>query len=54
MQTIQCPNCNSDVIVDDEAIQGDLLSCTNCQSEIEITSLHPLRVSLLGEKDSNN
>lgn len=54
MQTIQCPNCNSDIIIDDEASQSDLLACTNCQAEIEITSMHPLRISLLQEEDYNS
>ncbi len=54
MQTIQCPNCNSDIIVDDEASRGDLFNCANCQAEIEIASLHPLRISLLQEEDHSS
>jgi len=44
MQTSKCPVCNSDVIIEDEAIENDLLECTNCGKELEIVSMHPVRL----------
>ena len=29
MQNTQCPACGSDIVVEDEAYEGDLLDCAN-------------------------
>ncbi len=54
MQTIKCPKCHSDVIIADGLSQNDLVNCTNCGAELEITSIHPLRISLLTENQEIN
>lgn len=41
MQNTQCPVCGSDLVVEDEAYEGDLIDCANCGAELEITSLRP-------------
>jgi len=51
MQTTQCPNCHSDVIIEDGLSKNDLVNCINCGAELEITSLHPLAIKSLA--DSN-
>jgi len=57
MQNTKCPLCNSDIIIEDEAYEGDLVNCVNCEAELEISSLHPLNLSLLeaekGTEESN-
>ena len=45
MQTARCPLCNSDIILEEESYEGDLVDCANCESELEIVSLHPPQVS---------
>jgi hypothetical protein len=47
MQTGKCPICNSDIVVDDEAYEGDLATCTICDSDLEIISLHPPKFSVI-------
>jgi len=42
MQTTQCPICSSDIIIEEEAAEKDLVSCLNCGAELEIITLHPL------------
>lgn len=42
MQTTQCPICSSDIIVEEESSEKDLVSCLNCGTEMEIVTLHPL------------
>jgi alpha-aminoadipate carrier protein LysW len=44
MQTTQCPICSSDVIIEEESLEQDLVSCLNCGTELEIVSLQPLRL----------
>lgn len=41
MKKTQCPACNSDVIIEDDAYKGDMVDCPNCESELEIVSLNP-------------
>jgi lysine biosynthesis protein LysW len=45
MKTTHCPVCNSDVIIADEAYEGDLVDCAICGAELEIASLHPLQLA---------
>jgi lysine biosynthesis protein LysW len=45
MQNTKCPLCNSDIIIEDEAYEGDLVNCINCDAELEISSLKPLNLS---------
>ena len=42
MQTTQCPLCSSDIIIEEESAEKDLVSCLNCGTELEIVTLHPL------------
>lgn len=57
MQTTQCPVCSSDVIIEEEASEKDLVSCLNCAAELEITALQPLQLKPFEEESdeaSNN
>lgn len=49
MQTVKCPVCNSDVIIDDEAFEGDLVQCTICETDLE-AHLHPLGLAVIEEE----
>lgn len=51
MQTINCPVCHSDVIVDDEAVEGDIFDCQVCGEQLEITSLHPIQATIIKGSD---
>ncbi|MCU0678909.1 MAG: lysine biosynthesis protein LysW [Planctomycetes bacterium] len=51
MKTTRCPLCASDVIIEDEAYEGDLVDCANCGAELEISSLHPLRLAKSGAEE---
>jgi DNA-directed RNA polymerase subunit M/transcription elongation factor TFIIS len=53
MQTTKCPLCRSDLIIDEEAYEGDLVNCVNCRAEMEINSLHPLTVSVLESNEDD-
>jgi len=51
MKINQCPICSSDVIIDDESNEGDLVTCANCGNDLEIISLKPLQLARLSEED---
>jgi len=50
MQTTQCPICLSDVIIEEEASEKDLVNCLNCGAELEIVTLQPLQLNPLQEQ----
>jgi len=50
MQTTQCPVCSSDIIIEEESSEKDLVNCLNCGTELEIVTLHPLLLSPLAEE----
>lgn len=51
MPTTSCPECSEDVYVDAESEQGDLVTCEECGSELEVVGLDPLEVDLHEETD---
>ena len=50
MQTTQCPVCSSDIIVEEESSEKDLVNCLNCGTELEIVTLQPLQLNPLQEE----
>lgn len=49
MKSSQCPLCFSDIIIEDGSDKGDLITCSNCEEELEIISLHPLQLTSLAD-----
>lgn len=47
MNTARCPSCRSDVIIDDDAYEGDLVDCVNCGAQMELVALSPPQVNLI-------
>jgi len=43
-KTIACPICDAEIEKPNDAIQGELLTCADCGSELEVTSLEPFSV----------
>ncbi len=54
MPTTSCPECSEDVYVDAESEQGDVVSCEECGSELEVVGLDPLEVDLHEENDTDD
>lgn len=54
MNTAKCPICNSDVIVDDEACEGELVNCANCGADLKIVSLRPVRLRELPAEEMSD
>jgi len=45
-RTIECVECGADVIVAADAMEGEILTCPDCGTELEIISLDPLEIDL--------
>ena len=54
MPTTICPECSEDVYVDAESEQGDVVTCEECGSELEVVGLDPLEVDLHESDDSDD
>ncbi|MDR1874547.1 MAG: lysine biosynthesis protein LysW [Synergistaceae bacterium] len=44
MGVVKCPVCDADVNVAADAMAGELLTCSDCGVELEVTALEPLTV----------
>ncbi|MBA2495221.1 MAG: hypothetical protein H0V31_11065 [Acidobacteria bacterium] len=51
MPTTACPECSEDVYVDAESEQGDIISCDECGSELEIVGLDPIELDIYTDVD---
>jgi len=50
-----CPECDADIPVDEYDVdKGDLLSCPDCGSSLEVTNTSPLELELApGDEDED-
>ena len=51
MPTTACPECGEDVFVDAESEQGDIISCDECGTDLEIVGLDPVELDIYTEDD---
>jgi alpha-aminoadipate carrier protein LysW len=46
MPTSVCPECEEKVYVDAEAEQGDVVTCEECGSDLEVVGLDPIELDI--------
>ena len=47
-----CPECDADIDVDEfDVDKGDLISCAECGTNLEVTSTSPLELEAAGDED---
>lgn len=51
MPNAMCPECESDVYVDEDMERGDLVTCEECGTDLEVVSIDPPEVKLYDETD---
>jgi transcription elongation factor GreA len=51
--TIQCPECEHDIVVDPDWQEDDTFTCPNCSIELQVTSVEPLWIDFAPEDDDN-
>ncbi len=49
MPTGTCPECDADVHVDTDADKGDILSCEECGTGLEVVGLDPVELDIVEE-----
>ena len=53
MNTTECPECGGEVILAANVIVGEIIECSDCGVELEITSLSPLSIELAPEVEED-
>ena len=51
MPTGTCPECDADVHVDTDADKGDIVSCEECGTDLELVGLDPVELDIVEEDD---
>jgi alpha-aminoadipate carrier protein LysW len=46
-----CPECDADVHVDTDADKGDIISCEECGTDLELVGLDPVELDIVEEED---
>jgi alpha-aminoadipate carrier protein LysW len=46
-----CPECDADVHVDTDADKGDVVSCDECGTDLEVVGLDPVELDIMEEED---
>lgn len=49
-EKVICPDCKSEIKLSENLMVGDILECGECGTEVEITSLNPLKYRELIEE----
>ena len=44
-----CPECDADVHVDTDADKGDVVSCEECGTDLEVVGLDPVELDIVEE-----
>jgi alpha-aminoadipate carrier protein LysW len=44
-----CPDCDADVHVDTDADKGDVVSCEECGTDLEVVGLDPVELDIVEE-----
>ena len=49
---VTCPTCGAEIEVEESDVdRGDLVSCTECGSNLEVTSLSPFELDVVPEEE---
>ena len=54
MPTTACPECSEDVFVDADSEQGDIVSCDECGTDLEIVGLDPIELDIRADSDDSD
>jgi alpha-aminoadipate/glutamate carrier protein LysW len=53
LMAAECPVCDAEVELGDDTVEGELVECPDCGSELEVTSLKPLALAEAPEAEED-
>lgn len=49
---VRCPKCAVEIDVDeDEVEEGEILSCLECEAEMEVVQTHPVQLNIISDDE---
>lgn len=52
---VRCPDCSAMIDLDeDEVEEGEIMSCPECESELEVVSKSPVQLNSLSEEEDED
>lgn len=52
---VRCPKCDAEIDLDeDEVEEGEILTCVECDAELEVAQIHPVRLNVISEDDEDD
>jgi alpha-aminoadipate/glutamate carrier protein LysW len=52
---VRCPKCGAEVDVDeDEVEEGEILTCLECEADLEVVQKRPVSVNVISEDDDDD
>lgn len=49
---VRCPDCSASIDLDeDEVEEGEIMTCPDCETELEVVSKSPVQLNSLGDED---
>jgi len=52
--TGSCPECEADVHVDTDTDKGDVVTCEECSSKLEVVGLDPVELDMVDEDSDDD
>jgi alpha-aminoadipate carrier protein LysW len=49
-----CPDCEADVHVDTDADKGDITTCDECGTQLEVVGLDPVELDIVEDLDDDD
>jgi lysine biosynthesis protein LysW len=49
-----CPECDSDIHVDEEMDKGDHVRCDDCEAKLEVVGLDPIELDLADDSGDDD
>ena len=51
---VRCLKCAVEIDVDeDEVEEGEILNCPECEAELEVVQIHPVRLNVISDEDED-
>lgn len=52
---VHCPKCGVEVDVDEDGVEeGEILTCPECEAELEVVQIHPVQVNIISDEDEED
>ena len=52
---VHCPKCGVEIDLDeDEVEEGEIVTCVECEAELEIVQTHPVHLNIISEDDDDD